>query len=162
AYLGDDYVVKDRLMQQETSFRMINIEKWISFLLLIFILLIGMFNVVSALSVLIVEKKSAIQSLSNLGARRGMIVSVFAWQTIIIGVIGTFVGVILGVSASLAQQHFGFLKLSGDPNAMIVDAYPVLLQWGDVVAVAIMSVAVCVCAAFGVAFIAASRVKATR
>lgn len=161
-YLGDDFVVKDRLMQQETSFRMINIEKWISFLLLVFILLIAMFNVVSALSVLIVEKKSAIQSLSNLGASRGMIVGVFAWQTVIIGIIGTAVGVILGVGASLAQQHFGLLKLSGDPNAMIVDAYPVFVQWGDVCAVALMSILVSALSALGVAFIASSRVKAIR
>ena len=159
SYLGPDYVVKNRLMQQETSFRMINIEKWISFLLLAFILLIAMFNVVSALSVLIVEKKSAIKSLSNLGATRGFIVGVFAWQTVIIGVLGTFIGVVLGIAMSLLQEHYGLLKLSGDTNAMIVDAYPVMVQWMDVVAVGCMSIAVSALSAVCVALIAASRVK---
>lgn len=156
--LGKDYEVKDRLMQQESSFVMINIEKWISFLLLGFILLIAMFNVISALSVLIVEKKSAIDSLLNLGATNGMIVNVFRWQTVIIGAIGIIAGVALGVTACLIQEHFGIIKLNGDPETMIVDRYPVVVNCADVIAVTIMSITVSALAAIGVGFIASSRI----
>ena len=67
-HLGKDYLVKDRMMQQETSFRMMQIEKWMTFLILAFILMIATFNVIGSLSMLIIDKQNDIKTLQNLGA----------------------------------------------------------------------------------------------
>ena len=78
--LGPAYVVKDRVRQQEMNFRMISIEKWVSFLLLGFILIIASFNLISSLSMLVIEKEKAIGTFSALGLSRRRIGRIFAWE----------------------------------------------------------------------------------
>ena len=68
AQLGESYTVKNRMMQQDASFRLVNMEKWITFLLLAFILVIATFNVISTLSLLIIEKDESIRTFRSLGA----------------------------------------------------------------------------------------------
>ena len=119
--LGKGYVVKDRLQQQAMDFRMIEIEKWVTFLLLFFILVIASFNIVSTLA------------MRAVGMPYSLIGRVFWWESVFVTVAGGIAGLALGVILSLLQEHFGLIKLAGDPSAMIVSAYPVALQWGDVV-----------------------------
>lgn len=76
-HLGKDYLVKDRMMQQETSFRMMQIEKWMTFLILAFILMIATFNVIGSLSMLIIDKQNDIKTLQNLGADEKLISRIF-------------------------------------------------------------------------------------
>ena len=142
AALGEGYEIKDRLMQQEASFRMINIEKWISFLLLGFILIISAFNIISSISVLIVEKDEAISTLSILGGTKSLITSVFTAQTWIISLAGTLLGMILGVALCLVQEYFGVIKLGSDTSALIIDAYPVEVRFSDLLIVLVLTVAV--------------------
>lgn len=142
AALGEGYEIKDRLMQQEASFRMINIEKWISFLLLGFILIISAFNIISSISVLIVEKDEAISTLSILGGTKSLITSVFTAQTWIISLAGTLLGMILGVALCLIQEYFGVIKLGSDTSALIIDAYPVEVRFSDLLIVLVLTVAV--------------------
>lgn len=129
-------------MQQEASFRMINIEKWISFLLLGFILIISAFNIISSISVLIVEKDEAISTLSILGGTKSLITSVFTAQTWIISLAGTLLGMILGVALCLVQEYFGVIKLGSDTSALIIDAYPVEVRFSDLLIVLVLTVAV--------------------
>lgn len=135
AMLGDNVAVKDRIKQQEQSFKMISIEKWITFFLLAFILIIASFNVISTLSMLIIEKDDNIHTLYALGASRGMISRIFITEGWLISLFGGIIGIILGVALSLAQQWGGFIKLGGDHSAMSIDVYPVRVEPVDLLAV---------------------------
>lgn len=132
--LGNSFVAKDRLRQQEMNFRMVAIEKWVSFLLLVFILLIACFNIISALSMLVLEKEEGIGTLSAMGLSRRRIGAVFAWESIYVSGIGGLCGIGAGIILCLLQQHFGFIKLGGDPQASIIAAYPVELRAVDILA----------------------------
>ena len=129
--LGDGFVVKDRLRQQEQSFRMIEIEKWITFLMLAFILIIASFNIISTLSMLVIEKSENIYTLHSLGATSTMISRIFMLEGWLISIVGGIAGIIIGVILTLAQQWGGFIKLSGDPSALSIDHYPVRLDVMD-------------------------------
>jgi ABC-type lipoprotein release transport system permease subunit len=130
--LGNGYQVKNRLMQQSEAYRLVNIEKWMAFLLLAFILVIATFNVISTLSLLIIEKSDSISTLRALGANDRQISRIFVLQGWLITLMGAITGVVIGLVLCLCQQQFGWLRLSGDPANMIVSAYPVEVQWTDV------------------------------
>ena len=139
-YLGETAVVQTRLMQQAESFRMISVEKWITFLMLAFILIIASFNVISIMSMLIIEKKDNIATLSALGASPGMIGKIFVFEGWLISLIGGAVGLMLGGALCFAQLQWGLIKLGGDPSHLSVSVYPVQLQIGDLAAVAMIVV----------------------
>lgn len=130
--LGDKYIVRDRLRQHENHFRMVAIEKWVSFLLLFFILVIASFNIISTLTMLVIDKQKALSTLAALGMSRGNIGSVFWWESVYVSIIGGAGGIALGVVLCLLQEKYGLLKLGADPSQLIVNAYPVSLEWGDV------------------------------
>ena len=111
---------------------MIEIEKWVTFLLLFFILIIASFNIISTMSMAVLEKQKSMSALRALGMSRRRIGWIFWWQSIYVSLAGGISGILLGLALCLAQQHFGLLKLSGDPDAMIVKSYPVVVEWSDV------------------------------
>lgn len=133
--LGPDYRVANRIEQQQNSFRMIKIEKWISFLMLAFILVIASFNVVSTLSMLIIEKRDNMATLRAMGATPGQISGIFFCEGWLISLVGGTVGIILGILLVLAQQWGGFIKLSANPDQLAVTEYPVRLAAGDIFSV---------------------------
>ncbi len=139
--LGEGYVVKDRLQQQEMNFRMISIEKWVTFLLLFFILVIASFNIISTMSMVVLEKQKSMSTLRALGMSRRDIGAVFRWQSLYVSFAGGMAGIVLGLILCLLQQHFGLIRLGGDPDSMIVRSYPVVVIWSDVL-VALLPVAV--------------------
>jgi ABC-type lipoprotein release transport system permease subunit len=124
--IGEDFAVKDRYQQQESTFKMVNIEKWVSFLLLCFILLITVFNIISSLSMLIVEKQADVVTLRNMGANNRLISRIFLFEGWLISAFGAVSGIVLGVLLCLGQQHFGWLKLGTGGN-FLVEAYPVFI-----------------------------------
>lgn len=130
--LGSNALAKDRTRQQQTNFRMVEIEKWVTFLLLIFILLIASFNIISTLCMLIIEKQHSMATLSALGMSRKSIGATFWWESMYVSMSGGIAGIITGLALCLIQEHFGLIKLGGDPEAMIITAYPVAVEWGDV------------------------------
>lgn len=146
--LGPGYAVKNRLMQQAESFRMVNVEKWMAFLLLAFILIIATFNVISTLALLIIEKDESISTLRNLGATRKQIARVFVAQAWLISLAGAVVGIVLGLALCVGQQYWGWLKLAGNPANMIVNAYPVQVLASDLLLVLalVLLVALVTCA----------------
>lgn len=140
--LGEQYVVKNRLMQQAEAFRMVNIEKWVTFLLLGFILVIATFNVIGALSLLIIEKTDSIDTFRNLGASNKLISRIFVMEGWVISFTGTVLGIVLGLLLCLLQEHFGLIEMQGNAATLIITAYPVAVQWTDVLVVLALSLAV--------------------
>lgn len=130
--LGDSYYVKDQFEQQEEVVKMINIEKWVIFLLLIFLLIIAVFNIIGSLSMLILEKNADIKILQNMGAKNKLIARIFMLEGWMINFFGCIIGLFVGIVLCLLQQHFGLLKLGSVDEAFIIDAYPVLIQFSDV------------------------------
>lgn len=131
AIIGNEYSIKDRHAQQEQSFKMISIEKWITFLMLAFILVIASFNIISTLSMLVIEKDDNIVTFNALGATRKMITRIFMIEGWLISTVGGVFGIIIGVGLCLAQQWGNFIKLNGDPSQLVIDAYPVRVEFTD-------------------------------
>lgn len=136
--LGNNYTVKNRMEQQEESFRMMQIEKWMTFLILSFILMIASFNVIGSLSMLIIDKQNDIRTLQSLGADNRLISAVFLTEGWLISLIGAGSGILLGIVLCLCQQQFGWLKLGQHAGTFVVDAYPVKLEFSDVVVVLVV------------------------
>ena len=121
-----------RYEQQADAYRIMQIEKWLTFLLVFFILLIASFNAIGALSMLIIDKEAQISTLRNLGADPSLIRRIFTCEGWLITGIGAVVGLVLGIILCLLQQHFGFITLGGgDTTRYVVAAYPVVLHWSD-------------------------------
>ncbi|MBO5361694.1 MAG: ABC transporter permease [Paludibacteraceae bacterium] len=129
--LGDGYVLQDRFEQQEDFFRILRVEKLLTALLLIFILLIATFNGIGSLSMLIIDKQQDIRTLSHLGASDGMIRKVFVLEGWMVNTLGAIGGLIVGLGVCLLQEHFGLLKL-GNGSEYVLNAYPVAVQGWDI------------------------------
>lgn len=129
--LGSGYLVQDRYEQQDDVYKVMQIEKLISYIFLTFILLVACFNIVGSLSMLIIEKRDNMETLRSMGADSKTISDIFVYEGIIISAIGAFTGILAGIALCLAQQHFGFISMGGN-GAFIVESYPVELHINDI------------------------------
>lgn len=134
ATIGDGYQVQDRYEQQENFFRILNIEKLLTALLMVFILLIACFTIIGSLSMLIIDKKNDIRILRDLGATPRTIRRIFLLEGWMISALGAAIGLVVGVSVCLLQQYFGWLKL-GNGEDYVISAYPVWVEAGDILVV---------------------------
>lgn len=132
--LGGDFRVEDRYEQQADTYRIMRVEKLISYLFLTFILVIACFNIIGSLSMLIIDKRDDVATLRNLGASDKQIVRIFLFEGRMISFIGASVGVVLGLILCWVQQVFGLIKL-GSSGSFVVDAYPVSVEVTDVAVV---------------------------
>lgn len=145
--LGQEYRVLDRYEQQQDFFRILRIEKLLTILLLVFILIIASFNIIGSLSMLIIDKSEDIRILSHMGADESTIRRVFLLEGWFISSLGTVCGLAAGVLLCLGQQHFGWLTL-GNGAEYIISAYPVQVLWWDVLLVAAIVLALGFAAAY--------------
>lgn len=134
---SETFVIKTRYEQQADNYRIMQIEKWITFLIVIFILLIASFNVIGALSMLIIDKEDEIRILRNIGASDKMVRNIFACEGMLVSGIGAVSGIVIGVILCLLQERYGFITLGSDSSAYIVSSYPVELHWLDVLCAAL-------------------------
>lgn len=132
--LGSDFQVKDRYEQQADTFRIMEVEKLISYLFLSFILLIACFNVIGSLSMLIIDKRADVITLRNLGADNQTISRIFLLEGCMISFLGALIGIVLGLTLCIVQQEFGVIALGtgATEGAFVVDAYPVSVHIGDI------------------------------
>ena len=137
--LGDGFLVQDRYEQQEDIFRIMRVEKLISYLFLTFILLVACFNIIGSLSMLMIDKKADVQTLRSLGADNGDICRIFMYEGRLISFLGAVVGIVLGIVLCWVQQTFGLLTMG---DHFIVEAYPVSIHWADILLVLATVVAV--------------------
>ena len=133
--LGEQFIVQDRFEQQESSFKMMQIEKWMTFLILSFILAIALFNVVGSLSMLMIEKKADVVTLRNMGADDSLIRRIFLFEGWMISGFGALIGVCIGVMLCVIQQEFGIIELGDSGASFVIDAYPVRVVFTDILAV---------------------------
>ena len=140
AVLGEGYLIQDRYEQQEDFFRILHIEKLLTTLLLIFIMLIATFNGIGSLSMLIIDKQQDIRTLSHLGASDQMIRKIFMLEGWMVNALGAVGGLVVGLGICLLQEHFGMLKL-GNGAEYVVSAYPVAVQTLDIIVVVVIVLA---------------------
>lgn len=133
--LGNAYVVENRQQQQADVYRIMKVEKLISYLFLSFIIIVACFNVIGSLSMLIIDKRDDVQTLRNLGADNRLVKRIFLFEGGLISLSGAVIGILIGVAICLLQQHFGLISLGTDSHQFVVDAYPVSLQFIDVLLV---------------------------
>lgn len=119
--VGERFKVSTKYEFNEIIYKTNRTEKWVTFLILVFILIIAAFNILSSLSMLIIEKKKDIETLKALGAKNSLIRRIFFFEGLLINLSGALSGLVLGVILCLLQQHIGLLRLEGG----IVEYYPV-------------------------------------
>ena len=129
--LGPEFKVLDRFRQNPSLYKMMRYEKAAIFLILIFVVIIIALNIFGSITMLIIEKKDDIETYRSLGATDQMLRHTFTLEGWLISLLGLAAGLVIGIGFSLAQQHFGFIKM---PGSFLVNAYPVILQWQDVLA----------------------------
>lgn len=139
--LGNDFKVQNRYEQQADVFRIMEIEKLISYLFLTFILAIACFNVIGSLSMLILDKREDVVTLRNLGADDRLIARVFLFEGRLISIFGAFAGITLGLLLCFIQEYFGIITL-GNTGSFVVDAYPVSVHFTDVLLILTTVIAV--------------------
>jgi lipoprotein-releasing system permease protein len=135
--LGDGFVIRNRYEQQEDVFRIMEIEKLVSYLFLTFILVIACFNVIGSLSMLILDKKEDVNTLRKLGADDRLVSRIFLFEGCMISFYGAIIGIVLGLVLCWVQMAYGIVSLGGGSAAgnFVVDSYPVSVHFGDVIVI---------------------------
>ena len=139
---GDKYHVFDRYEQQDDTFRIMKVEKLMAYIFLTFILVIACFNIIGSLSMLIIDKRNDVVTLSNLGASNHQIIRIFLFEGRLISMMGAVIGIVLGLLLCWIQQQYGIVRLGDSEGIFVVDAYPVSVHPWDVVVILITVVAV--------------------
>ena len=132
--VGDGFTVRDHYEQQAATFKVVKIEKYVTYLFLCFILMVACFNIISSVSMLIIDKQDNAATLRNLGATGSFVDRIFIYEGNLIALLGAFVGLVLGIVLCLLQQQFGLVGLGGD-GQFVVDAYPVRVKLTDILLV---------------------------
>ncbi len=131
--MGDNFVVRNRLQQNETLYKIMKTEKWAVYAILTLILIVAAFNILGSLSMLVIEKKNDISILKAMGADGNLIQRIFLLEGTLMSFIGCSVGFILAIIICEVQEKFGLIKLQGD--SFVVSAYPVSMKLPDFVLV---------------------------
>ena len=142
AQLGERFKVEDRYEQQNDVFRVMRIEKLISYLFLSFILLVACFNIIGSLSMLMIDKRQDIQTLRSLGANDSQICTIFRLEGHIISLAGALLGLVLGGVLCWIQQEYGIVRMGDSEGSFIIDTYPVSVYWTDILLVLVTVLAV--------------------
>ena len=127
--LGPDFKVRNRFQQNESLYKMMKYEKMAIYMILIFVIIIIAFNIFGSLTMLMIEKREDIMTLRSMGAGESLIRRIFILEGWFISLAGLVAGLIVGTGFALLQQHFGFIKM---PGHFVVQAYPVILSWSDI------------------------------
>ncbi|MCD7935320.1 MAG: ABC transporter permease, partial [Tannerellaceae bacterium] len=133
--LGENFDVKNRYEQQEAAFKMMQIEKWMTYLILCFILSIAVFNIIGSLCMLMIEKQADVQTLRHLGANDSFIRRIFLLEGWMISGGGAILGIGAGLLLCYLQQRFGLIQLGQTAGAFVIDAYPVKIVASDILTI---------------------------
>ncbi len=134
--LGPSFTVKNRFEQQAFFYKIMRSERWIIFLILTFIMIIAAFNVTGSLTMLVMEKSQDIKTLQSMGASKQLIKQIFLLEGILISIGGAFIGILIGGLISWLQARFGLIAIQAE-GSYIIDSYPVVVKFWDLVLVAL-------------------------
>ena len=140
--VGKKYQVLDRFEQQEDTFKIMKIEKFIAYIFLTFILMVASFNIIGSLSMLIIDKKDDVVTLRNLGASNKQITQIFLFEGRMISAIGALLGIGIGLLLCWIQQTYGVVALGESSGQFVVNAYPVSVHPWDIVVIFFTVIAV--------------------
>ena len=140
--LGERFKVEDRYEQQNDVFRVMRIEKLISYFFLSFILLVACFNIIGSLSMLMIDKRQDIQTLRSLGATDAQICTIFRLEGHIISLAGALLGLVFGAVLCWVQQEYGLVTMGDTEGNFIVETYPVSVYLTDILLVLVTVLAV--------------------
>ena len=129
AALGDGFTVRNRHQQNDTVYKLLSYEKAAIYAILLFIVLIISCNIFGSLSMLVIEKQADVQILESMGADRKLTRGIFVREGWYISLLGVAIGTAIGLLVCFLQQQFGFVKMPGN---FVVDAYPVVVRWTDI------------------------------
>tara|TARA_B110000046_G_scaffold84385_1_gene92486 strand:- start:1292 stop:2614 length:1323 start_codon:yes stop_codon:yes gene_type:complete len=138
AHFGENFEVKSRIELNDLIFKTNATEKWVTFFILCFILIVATFNLVGSITMLIIEKKKDISLLRSIGFSINDVRKLFLFEGIFITLLGMTIGLGIGVIIILLQEHIGFFPLQGG----IVEFYPVELEWMDLLAVIAVTIGI--------------------
>ena len=141
--LGFPYFTEDWSRLWPNLFSALQLEKTVYFLVLLLMVLIGAFNIISTLVMVVMEKKKDIAILRSMGATRESIRNIFLFKGSVIGIIGTSLGVLLGLAVCVFLDTYGF-QLPKD--TFLISTVPVRIYLGNFVLVAVASLFVCLIA----------------
>lgn len=134
-------IVRDRLDQQSETFNVMEIEKLLAYVFLSFILFVACFNIISSVSMLILEKREDARTLTFLGLSQSRLHRIFMLEGQMISLVGITTGVLVGVLLCLAQEQFGLIRLGTGDN-FIVQSYPVSVHLQDILAIIVTGLVV--------------------
>lgn len=140
--LGEEYRVVLREDKNEGFYAIMRYEKWAIFFVSLLVLVVASLSIIGTVVMLIIEKREERKTLISIGADNNFIRGVFVREGLLISGIGGAIGLIIGVAVTLAQQHFGFVKIPS--GSFLVDNYPVELQVTDLILIFTVFVAVAV------------------
>jgi lipoprotein-releasing system permease protein len=132
--LGNNYKVESRYEQNQSLYTVMQMEKWVIYAILCLILVVAAFNMIGALTMLVLEKQKDIAVLKAMGANREYIQSIFLSEGLVLATVGGVSGILLAIGVCYLQLKFKFIKLTG--GTFIIDYYPVKLIPSDFVLVA--------------------------
>ena len=133
AALGDSFTVKNRQQQNESLYKLLSYEKIAIYAILLFVMIIISCNIFGSLSMLIIEKRDDIEILKSMGADERLIKKIFVKEGWMISLLGIVAGIALGLLICLLQQKVGLVKMPGN---FIVEYYPVVIRWSDILVIA--------------------------
>ena len=149
---GEKFTVKDRYQQDEAFFKIMKIEKWMSYAILCLTLILVTFNMIGALWMIVLDKKQDISILRSMGATRKIIRQIFLSEGILLGILGMLLGFFFAISFYIAQKTFGIVPI---PAGFVVDAYPISMRLPDFIVVGITVLLITLIASLPAAFRAA-------
>jgi lipoprotein-releasing system permease protein len=138
--------VQDRYEQNESLYAVMNMERWIFYAILSLILVVAAFNMVGALTMLVLEKQKDISILNALGANRNFILRVFLNEGLLLSAIGSIIGMLLAFIMAIIQQKFHVIPLEG--GSFLIDYFPVELHLTDFILVAVTAIIIAFVASF--------------
>jgi lipoprotein-releasing system permease protein len=143
--LGEGFRVQTWYDLQRSLYDVMRLEKWGASFVLALIIVVAAFNIVGSLTMIVIEKRRDLGALQAMGASRADIRRIFLLEGVLVGLLGSGVGLVLGLGIALAQQQFGLVPLAG-AESFIIDAYPVAVRAWDVVLVVVVAVGLCAAA----------------
>jgi lipoprotein-releasing system permease protein len=132
---GEKYLLKDQQEQEDSLYKTMKSEKFMIYLILAFILILAAFNIIGALGMLILEKKTDTAVLFSMGASKSLIQKVFIYEGIMVSALGGLAGTLLGALICFLQQTFHIVKLGGGGAHYIIPYYPVQIRFTDLLVV---------------------------